>query len=52
MLNILSLLLAVSQRCTSYLNPPNLKFPILIASFVSQNTFTQVLVLKLQGVFV
>ena len=25
MLNILSLLIAVSQRCTSYLNPPFLK---------------------------
>lgn len=25
MLNILSLLIAVSQRCTSYLNPPNIK---------------------------
>lgn len=28
MLNILSLLLAVSQRCTSYLNPPFLKMQI------------------------
>jgi hypothetical protein len=26
MLNILSLLLAVSQRCTSYLNPPFSEF--------------------------
>jgi hypothetical protein len=25
MLNILSLLIAVSQRCTSYLNPPDVK---------------------------
>ena len=34
MLNILSLLLAVGQRCTSYLNPPNMK-SMTVSSFNS-----------------